>query len=428
MNTCLRSAIAGICACGLTVIARAQDTPPNAFRVGTALVDISPAAYPVRVNAMFTERSGEKTVDPLHVRALAIDDGQTKVLMAVVDTCMIARDLIDRAKEIAARETGVPASRMMVSATHTHSAPSAMGCLGSRQDPEYAKYLEPKIAEALVSAASSLRPAKVGWAVVEDWDHTFNRRWIRRPDRMIEDPFGQKNVRANMHPGHESPDAIGPSGPVDPALTLLGFTTPEGKPLALLANYSQHYFGSPLLSADYYGKFAGHFAALIGAGEDRSFLPILSQGTSGDLMWMDYGTPRKDIGYDAYAREVAERAFAAWKTMRFRDRAPVAMVEKTLTLKFRQAEADRLAWAEKVRTELGDRLPKSKAEIYAMEALHLRDRPEAELKLQAIRIGDLGIATLPNEVYALTGLKLKRQSPLPLTMNIELANGAEGYI
>ncbi|MCB1089363.1 MAG: hypothetical protein KDM63_20160, partial [Verrucomicrobiae bacterium] len=143
MNTCLRSAIAGICACGLTVIARAQDTPPNAFRVGTALVDISPAAYPVRVNAMFTERSGEKTVDPLHVRALAIDDGQTKVLMAVVDTCMIARDLIDRAKEIAARETGVPASRMMVSATHTHSAPSAMGCLGSRQDPEYSKYLEP---------------------------------------------------------------------------------------------------------------------------------------------------------------------------------------------------------------------------------------------------------------------------------------------
>src|SRR5262249_2844353 len=33
-----------------------------------------------------------------------------------------------------------------------------------------------------------------------------------------------------------------------------------------------------------------------------------------------------------------------------------------------------------------------------------------------------------NEVYAITGLKLKAQSPFELTMNIELANGSEGYI
>ncbi|MFG0262543.1 MAG: PVC-type heme-binding CxxCH protein, partial [Novipirellula sp. JB048] len=34
----------------------------------------------------------------------------------------------------------------------------------------------------------------------------------------------------------------------------------------------------------------------------------------------------------------------------------------------------------------------------------------------------------PNEVYGITGLKLKAQSPLTPTLNIELANGAEGYI
>ena len=42
--------------------------------------------------------------------------------------------------------------------------------------------------------------------------------------------------------------------------------------------------------------------------------------------------------------------------------------------------------------------------------------------------GNLGITAIPNEVYAITGLKLKRQSPLPTTFNVELANGAEGYI
>ena len=40
----------------------------------------------------------------------------------------------------------------------------------------------------------------------------------------------------------------------------------------------------------------------------------------------------------------------------------------------------------------------------------------------------MGITTLPNEVYSITGLKLKARSPFPATFNIELANGAAGYI
>ena len=69
-----------------------------------------------------------------------------------------------------------------------------------------------------------------------------------------------------------------------------------------------------------------------------------------------------------------------------------------------------------------------RSEIYAGEAIHLHERPSAELKLQALRIGDLGITAIPNEVFAITGLKLKAQSPLTPTFNIGLANGAEGYI
>ena len=58
----------------------------------------------------------------------------------------------------------------------------------------------------------------------------------------------------------------------------------------------------------------------------------------------------------------------------------------------------------------------------------LHERQKTSVKLQAIRIGDLSIATLPNEVYAITGLKLRGMSPLGTHFNIELANGAEGYI
>ena len=50
------------------------------------------------------------------------------------------------------------------------------------------------------------------------------------------------------------------------------------------------------------------------------------------------------------------------------------------------------------------------------------------LKLQAIRIGDLAIGTIPNEVYGSTGLNIKKDSPVKTTFVIELANGCEGYL
>ncbi|MBN8246013.1 MAG: hypothetical protein J0L84_01065 [Verrucomicrobia bacterium] len=405
---------------------QAADPATSRFRAGAHVVDISPTNFPVLVNAMFTERTADRVVDPLTARALVLEDGDHRLGLCVVDTCMMPRDLIDHAKALASEATGIPGTHLLVSATHTHSAPAAMGCLGSRMDPAYAAMLPSRIAEALAGAFRKRAPARVAWTAFDDWDHTFNRRWIRRPDRWITDPFGDPSVRAHMHPGHESPDVIGPSGPVDPAFTLLAVSTPEGRPLAVLANYSQHYYESPLLSSDYYGRFCRHLAT--GLGADDGFVGILSQGTSGDLMWMDYGAPRKEIGYDAYAREVVERVLEAYRRLEWRDTAPLRAAERTLPLRRRVPTADRLAWARRIAGTLGDRLPQTLPEVYALEAIHLHEQPQAELKLQAMRIGDLGIAALPNEVFALTGLKLKAQSPLPLTMNISLANGAEGYI
>ena len=402
-------------------------THAQTFQAGAALTDISPTNFPVIVNAMFTERTATKVVDPLHTRALVLDDGTNRIAMAVVDTCMLPRDLIDAAKDIVAKSTPIRKDRILVSATHTHSAPSAMGCLGSRADTNYQKFLIPKIAEAIVRANANLTPAKIGWAVVDDWKHTFNRRWIRRSDRILKDPFGNDTVRANMHPGHQSPDAIGPSGPVDPALSVIAIQTKGGEPLALFANYSQHYYESALLSSDYYGKFAGHIGNLIGA-TNSSFVAMMSQGTSGDLMWMDYGSPRKQIGYDAYARELAEEAMRAIQKIQFHDWAPLAMAERKLELGYRTPDAARLQWARETARRIEGPIPKTQPEIYALEAIYLHERPRTELILQALRIGDLAITAIPNEVYALTGIKLKAQSPFPTTINMELANGSEGYI
>lgn len=397
-----------------------------AFRAGAFVTDISPPTVPVRVNAMFTERSATNVVDPLLAKALALDDGQTRVVLCLVDSCMVPRELVDRAKSEASQTTGLPAHRMLVAATHTHSAPSAMGCLGSRVDPAYAAWLPARISAAMVGAVGRLAPARVAWAQADDWEHTFNRRWIRRPDRLLTDPFGQQNVRAHMHPGYQSPDVVGPSGPVDPQLSVIAVQSQEGQPLAVLANYSMHYYGSPLLSSDYFGRFAQHLAIELRAGGD--FVAIMSQGTSGDLMWMDYSAPSRDIGYDAYAQALATKVASLVQQMRWQDTAPIRMAESKLDLSYRIPDADRLSWARQITAQLEGRLPRSHPEIYALEATYLHEKPRTELVLQAVRIGELGIAALPNEVFALTGLKLKQRSPLPVTFTIELANGAEGYI
>jgi len=396
------------------------------FRAGASAVDVTPTTFPIVSNGGFLEKFATKVVDPLYARALVLDDGKTQIAICVVDTCMMGRELIDAAKEIASRATRIPIDRMLVSATHTHTAPSCMAALGTPTDENYALYLQVRVADAIAEAARKLAPARIGWAVVPAWEFTNCRRWIRRPDKLITDPFGVASARANMHPGYESAEVVGPSGPIDPDLSLLSVQTRAGQPLALLANYSMHYFGAQPLSADYFGKFASGIGKLIGA--DDAFVGMMSQGTSGDSHWMDYSKPKTDMTLDRYAEGMMQLAANAYPKIVHHDTAPLAMAEAKLTLRRRVADEARLEWARKtVRGTMG-RSPKSKEEVYAREQLLIAAEPERELKLQAVRIGELGITAIPHEVYAITGLKLKAQSPLRPTFNIELANGGEGYI
>jgi len=143
---------------------------------------------------------------------------------------------------------------------------------------------------------------------------------------------------------------------------------------------------------------------------------------------MDYSQPKKNLGIQQYAEAVAKVAAEAYRKIEYRDAAPIAMCEKKLTLGRRVPDEKRLAWAKEIIAKMQGPVPKSQREVYAKEAVYLHDEPTRELKLQAIRVGDLGITAIPCEVFAITGLKLKAQSPLVPTMNLELANGAEGYI
>lgn len=414
------------------------------LRAGAAVVDVTPVQFPVLVNGGMTSRSADGAVTKVNARAVVLDDGEERLAIVVVDSCMMPRPLLDEAKQLAAQRTKLRPDRILISATHTHTAPASMGCLGTDADPRYVPYLREKLAEAIAAAEANLEPARVGYAVADAAEYTAVRRWIRRPDRLAEDPFGNLTVRANMHAGRNWDDVTGESGPEDPDLTLIAFRTPAGRPIAALANFSMHYFsGVKPLNADYFGMFCEGFQQQLGsanpaqgkAGGKNSpdappFVALMSHGCSGDIWRRDYTLPadqQANPSIEEYTDGLLGIALKAYASIEYRD-ADLGMAEHRMELKYRVPDQQRLQWARQVMESLGDRPPKTQPEVYAREQLILHERQSTEVVVQAVRIGDIGIATTPNETYALTGYKIKLQSPLKKMMVIELANGGDGYI
>ena len=101
------------------------------------------------INGGFLQNQAVRVNDPIRAKGLVLDDGSTRLAIVVVDTCMMPRELIDRAKELAREKTGIRSDRMLVSATHTHSAPAAMGALGCPADENYVRILPGLIAESI---------------------------------------------------------------------------------------------------------------------------------------------------------------------------------------------------------------------------------------------------------------------------------------
>jgi hypothetical protein len=405
------------------------------LKAGAAVVDVTPPTFPVLVNGGMLSRTADKVKTKLSARAIVLDDGQERLAIVVVDSCMMPRPLLDEAKLLAAQRTKIQADRILIAATHTHTAPSCLACLGTNADPNYVPFLRELLVQAVLAAEANLEPAQVGWAVGNAAEYTALRRWIRRPDRIAKDPFGNKTVRANMHAGSNWDDVTGESGPEDPDLSLMSLQTTDGRPIAVLANFSMHYFGDQALSADYFGLFSEGLKTHLAGNADKDhppFVGMMSHGCSGDIWRRDYKQPvpsrEEDHTIESYAEELLKIALNAYDTIEYLEHADIAMAEARLHLKYRVPDQQRLEWAHRVVEAMGDRPPKNTAEVYAREQIVLHERQSTEIVVQALRIGDIVIATTPTETYALTGLKLKLQSPLRKTMVLDLANGGDGYI
>jgi neutral ceramidase len=421
-----------------TSAAVAQDGP--GFRAGTAAVDISPTVFPIQL------RSGPSHYvhDPLHVRAIAFENGAGRAVIALVDAIGVGRETSDEAKAVVVEKTGWKPMEMLVCATHTHSAPN-----GGDTTPGRIAYEERRfkgIVQALTAAIESLEPAKVGFASDEEPSEVYNRRWFLKPGTMDTNPFGELDqVRTNA----PRDNLLEPAGPTDPEVCVVDVRTRRGKALGLIANYALHYVGGiptvkeedgkvvGMASADYFGQFAQVMPYRVGgANPPDNFVAMMTNGASGDINNIDFYGKRPPRAPFEQIRVVATKtADAAWRAVKkieqYDENPVVAMRQREVTLKYRTTTAAEVERARKLLE-----LPrKEREQLHKRATQHANatvtysepDRTESVI-VQAIRIGDQAMVTMPFEVLVEIGLQIKEKSPFPRTFLIELANGAYGYL
>ena len=434
-----RILLSGLFLVSLAGIASRSDAQAGkrVLRAGASAIDITPQAFPVSSNGGMTDRSAQQAHDPLHARCLVLDNGTAKIAIVVSDSCMIPRDIFDPAKEEASRATGIPAKSMLMSATHTHTAVTVGGVFQSEPEEDYRKFLIDRIAQAVVEADSRLEPARVGWAVGNNSHQVFNRRWFMRPGFDYTDPFDAGTDPVRMNPPSGSSKLLKPAGPTDPEVPVLAVQAADGRPLALLANYSLHYVGgvpANMLSADYFGEFARQITRLVGAEDaEPAFVGIMSNGTSGDINNVNFfeaGVRREPLEQiRLVASDVAKSAYQAYKRIEYQDWVPLGAHEAEIELGVRLPSREDIQRAKKILEAAGSGPYRERRQIYARETVLLAKYPKkVPVRLQAIRIGGLGIVSSPCETFVETGLAIKQQSPLRPTFVIELANGYNGYL
>src|SRR5438128_4916273 len=146
------------------------------FRAGAALVDITPWMG-LSIEGNMHDHKGTNIHDPLHARCVVLDDGETRLAMVLADSCMIPRRVFDEAKKIVHARSQLPVENMLMAATHTHSAPAAVGIFQATPDPEYQTFLARRLADAVLQAINNLEPAQVGWGTGSEPRYDSNRRW-----------------------------------------------------------------------------------------------------------------------------------------------------------------------------------------------------------------------------------------------------------
>lgn len=383
------------------------------LKLGAGRRDITPAGE-IEMRGSFSRRPTSLVNDPLHARAIYLDDGDDRAALVTLDLIACARELLEESRERLARTIGLEPRQLFICATHTHSAPKP-------DHPDYRECFVSGICGAVEDAAADAREVtalKTGRRLV--YGISFNRRvW-------------QADGTVGMYFGYESPDIVLLDGPVDPILGVFCFERGDGLPV-WLANFSLHACtaGGGQISADFPAAFEDCL-------RERLMRPVHLQFTNapcGNINHCDLSRPAgsqpRGIHRHTVGGILAEHAAKAIEAGAEIDSVPVRAVSNTLAGRCRSYTDEELADALKV--DVYDSSTWGGDFLEATKKLRIRRCHEwggsHDLEVQALRFGDAGLAFMPGEDFVEMAIAIKKRSPLyPHTFAVELSGDDISYI
>jgi hypothetical protein len=417
---------------------------------GAAAVDITPPpGTHLAGDGMGQHRPAGAVLDPLYAKALVLGCGETRVALVVLDLLAVTRPWTERIRAGAAR-LGFAAEAVIVHATQNHSSPSlgrmmldedfplaltpATEHLSGAEEAYCQRAVDGALA-ALQQACSRLRPATLGHGTGSEGRLAHNRRGIRKDGTIAmpwffsrqQQPLGPTSLRCL-------------EGPMDPEVGLAALRGDDGTPLALLLHYSchpVHAFAAPGLrtavTADWPGAWAAGLSGLLGT----TCPALVLNGCCGNLNpWppyeADYQPDHRRMG-----AQLAELARHIYGGVQCRPVTTLAWRHRVVELDYRTVPPARLAEVERILA--ADPQPRFRpdgqvagdwflAASTRSIALSQRREPRFPYQIQAVRVGDLAIVSLPGEPFVEGQLALKLRSPAPLTLVAHMCTQYVGYL
>lgn len=394
------------------------------MRAGAATTDITPPLG-AAMAGYFYNRSATGVHDALLARALVFESDGVRIALVSCDLTNMPEGIVIAARSEVARETGIPASHVMLSATHAHTAPVVLSGWSryrlegemKRIGEEYAARLPLLIARSVVEAVGKLRPARVLSTTGQEGTLAHNRRYY------------MKDGSVSWNPGKLNPNVLRPAGPIDPAVPLVYVEGEDGLAIAAYVNYAMHLdtAGGTEFSADF--VFALGEALRLARG--KQMVTLFTMGCAGNVNHIDTGLRVAQGGHREAARIGTVLAGVVLQSIvRLEAVEDLQLSARTQRVQL-EAVVSTDAEIAAARITLG-RFAGTTAELArASRVVEVAERNgrSFEVEVQVLRMGrDLVWVGLPGEIFVEHGLELKLKSPVRWTIVATQSNGALGYV
>lgn len=396
------------------------------MRVGFATADITPNVGMERPGSIAPVFCAG-VHDPCLVSACVLGNGERAIAIVGIDTISVKRSVVDKARAIIATATGIAPSHVMVGASHTHAGgPIAEHTWSTNVDPTYVAHVTHQIAATVIDAHRRASDLDVGVGTGEARGVAFPRRWKMRDGSIW------------SHPGTRKPkDMVEPESDPDVSVGVIGACDASGNLRGCIVNFGCH--GTTGLGVD--GKASADWVYFLRDTLRSVFGPdfgvVFVNGTCADVTQVDNRDPGPHWSGRIVARRVgmtiAGEVMKVLAQLRYHEQLAVDGVHSVVQLRPRRVTDEMCAWAEAHRdspSTVDGRWFEDK--IWAREWRELAALVDAEpaipAEVQALRVGDAAIASVPAELFTVLGRDIKRRSTFPTTMVATLANGMVGYV